>query len=219
MSGGISAIRGFDYQATVILDLLFDHFEHHGPGASVRPEGEDDLDLRWTDAGVDRRRFVQVKKPTEDAQACPNPSPWSLADIVRELLPDALARLTGNNHEQVWVLGDAVAAPVRELFDAGPEAPSTATNAYWTVIHGLARTEAQPLLLAGSAVAQAASRWRAPNSVPTDPVQAQIALAAAANALGQPHGPAGALFAQRYAQEAARLHTLLPGVLGRIRNP
>jgi hypothetical protein len=30
MSGGISAIRGSDYQATVIVDLLFDHFEHHG---------------------------------------------------------------------------------------------------------------------------------------------------------------------------------------------
>jgi hypothetical protein len=69
MSGGISAIRGFDYQATVILDLLFDHFDRHGPGASVRPEGKDDLDLRWTDASVDRRRFVQIKKPTEDAHA------------------------------------------------------------------------------------------------------------------------------------------------------
>jgi hypothetical protein len=216
MSGGISAIRGLDYQATVILDLLFDHFEHHGPSASVRPEDEDDLVLRWTDAGVDRRRFVQVKKPTEDALARPNPSPWSLTDIVRKLLPEALARLTGNDHEQVWVLGDAVAAPVRGIFDAGPEAPCKTTSAYWTVIHGLARAGAQMLLPAGSAAALAASRWRAPNSLPTDPVQARTALAAAANAFGQRHGRAGAVFAQRYAQEVARLHALLPGVLGRI---
>jgi hypothetical protein len=217
MSGGISAIRGFDYQATVILDLLFEHFEHHGLGASVRPECEDDLDLRWTDAGVDRRRFVQVKKPTEDAQARPNPSPWSLADVVRDLLPDAFARLADNDHEQVWVLGDAVAAPVRELLDAGPEAPFKSRNAYWTVIHGLARAEAQALFPARSVIAQAASRWRAPNALPPCPVDAQTALAAAANAFGQPHGREGALFVGRYAQEVTRLHTLLPGILGRVK--
>ncbi len=217
MSGGISAIRGFDYQATVILDLLFDHFERHGPTASVRPEGEDDLDLRWTEAGVERRRFVQVKKPTEDALARPNPSLWTPAKIVRELLPDALTRLTGNGYEQTWVLGDAVAAPIRELFDAGPQAPSTATNAYWSVIHMLARAAAQVLLSAEAVGAQAVSQWRAPNSLPTDPVQALTALATAVNMFGQRHGPAGAVFAQDYVQEAERLHAFLPGVLGRIR--
>lgn len=216
MSGGISAIRGFDYQATVILDLLFDHFEHHGPSASVRPEGEDDLDLRWTDAGVDRRRYVQIKKPTEDAQARPNPSPWSLMDIVRELLPDAIARLTGNDHEQVWVLGDEVAEPVRWLFDAGTEAYTKATDAYWALIHSLARKEAQIPPPAGSAVATAASRWLAPKLLPTDPVEAQKTLVTAANVFEQLHRHAGAGFAQRYAQEVARLHTLLPGVLCRI---
>ena len=45
MTGGISAIKGFDYQATVILDRLFDHFEAHGATATVRPEGPDDLEL------------------------------------------------------------------------------------------------------------------------------------------------------------------------------
>jgi hypothetical protein len=217
MSGGISAIRGFDYQSTVILDLLFDHFDHHGPSASVRPEGEDDLDLRWTDAGVDRRLFVQIKKPTEDAQACLNPSPWSLTDIVRELLLDAVARLTGNDHEQVWVLGDAVAAPVRELFDAGANALHETTNSYWTVIHSHARAEAQKLLPARSSAANAASRWRMPKSLPSDPQQAQSALTAAAHALGQLHGLEGAAFAQRYIQEATWLNALLPSVLGRIK--
>jgi hypothetical protein len=217
MSGGISAIRGFDYQATVILDLLFDHFEHHGPTASVRPEGEDDLDLRWTDAGVDCRSFVQVKKPTEDAQARPNPSPWSLADVVRELLPDAITRLTGNNHEQVWVIGDEVETPVRELFEAKTEAPLKAPNAYWAAIHGLAREEAKSSLPSQSSVASAASRWRILNSVPTDPDEAQAALTAAANVFGQSHGTAGEAFAQRYAQEVSRLHAFLPGVLCRIR--
>ena len=217
MSGGISAIRGFDYQATVILDLLFDHFDHHGPSASARPEGGDDLDLLWTDVDVDRRRFVQVKKPTEDALACPNPSPWSVAKIVRELLSDAILRLTGNDHEQVWVLGDVVTSPVRELFDAGAEASSKTTSTYWTVIHGLARAKAQMLLPAGSTVAPAASRWLAPDSPPTDPAEAHRALAAAADEFGQIHGPEGVMFARGYTQEAERLNDLLPSVLGRIK--
>ena len=45
MSGGISAIKGFDYQAIVILSRLFDHFDGHGASALARPEGIDDLDL------------------------------------------------------------------------------------------------------------------------------------------------------------------------------
>ena len=48
MSNGIYAIKGFDYQATVILDRLFDHFDSNGPTARARPEGDDDLDLSWT---------------------------------------------------------------------------------------------------------------------------------------------------------------------------
>ncbi len=216
MSGGISAIRGFDYQSTVILDLLFDHFDHHGPGASVRPEGDDDLDLRWTEAGTTRRRFVQIKKPTEDAQASPKPSPWTLSDVVRDLLPDAIAHLAGNDYEQIWILGDAVVAAVRELFDAGSEAPRMTTNSYWTVIHTLARAEAKNLTAAGSALAQAASQWRTSDSLSAVPTLALRALVADANTFGQLHGPEGAIFAQRYAQEAARLHILLPGAYGRI---
>ena len=39
MSDGISAIKGFDYQAVVILDRLFQHFDQHGAAAQVRPVG------------------------------------------------------------------------------------------------------------------------------------------------------------------------------------
>jgi hypothetical protein len=45
MSGGTIALRGFDYQATVILDRLFAHFDEHGPDAMARPKGADDLYL------------------------------------------------------------------------------------------------------------------------------------------------------------------------------
>ncbi|MBV5650879.1 HEAT repeat domain-containing protein [Pseudomonas aeruginosa] len=216
MSGGISAIRGFDYQATVILDLLFDHFDRHGPNASVRPEGEDDLDLRWIDAGGDHRRFVQVKKPIEDAQARPNPSLWGLMDIVHGLLPDAVAHLRGNEYEQVWVLGDEVTTEVRELVDAGPSVLFEAPQAYWTAIHYLARKEAQRPFPAKSDIAKASARWKSPKSFPADPFEAQRALTDAASTFGQSYGSEGAGFMQCYVQEVKRLHTLLPGILERI---
>ena len=38
MSNGINAIKGFDYQATVILDRLFEHFDRNGPTARARPK-------------------------------------------------------------------------------------------------------------------------------------------------------------------------------------
>jgi len=216
MSGGISAIRGFDYQATVILDLLFDHFDRHGANASVRPEGEDDLDLLWVEAGVDRRCFVQVKKPTEDAQALSNPSLWSLMDVIRGLLPDAVARLVGNEHDQVWVLGDEVAAEVREFVEAGLGVLVKAPQVYWTAIHYLARKEAQLPLPAKSDIAKASAKWKSPKSFPADPLEAQSALTDAASTFGQRYGSEGARFMQCYGQEVKRLHMLLPGILDRI---
>ncbi len=69
MSNGVIAIRGFEYQATVILDRLFDHFDRNGPTARVRPEGDDDLDLYWTENGVERRHYLQIKKPRENDEA------------------------------------------------------------------------------------------------------------------------------------------------------
>jgi hypothetical protein len=57
MSGGISAIKGFAYQATIILDRLFDHFDQHGSAAQARPEGIDDLDLSWSANGNECLRY------------------------------------------------------------------------------------------------------------------------------------------------------------------
>lgn len=66
MSNGIHAIKGFEYQATVILDRLFDHCDRNGPTARVRSEGIEDLDLYWTEGAVERRHYLQIKKPRED---------------------------------------------------------------------------------------------------------------------------------------------------------
>jgi hypothetical protein len=59
MANGVIAISGFDYQATIILAELFDHFEAHGSQATVRPEGKDDLDLHWLEGVEPRSRHIQ----------------------------------------------------------------------------------------------------------------------------------------------------------------
>jgi hypothetical protein len=92
MSGGRIAISRVDYQAIVILDQLFDHFDQHAGDARARPEGKDDLDLVWTENGLDRRCHVQVKKPRETDQGVPKNQPWRLSEVADELLPNTLSR-------------------------------------------------------------------------------------------------------------------------------
>ena len=82
MSNGINAIKGFDYQATVILDRLFEHFDRDGPTARARPEGVDDLDLSWTQDAIEHRRYEQIKKPREDNQGNLKPRAWTLSEVV-----------------------------------------------------------------------------------------------------------------------------------------
>lgn len=78
MSGGIQALRGFDYQATVILDRLFAHFDEHGIHGTARPEGRDDLDLAWVTAdGSQHQRFEQIKKRGEDRDINPTGAAWT----------------------------------------------------------------------------------------------------------------------------------------------
>ena len=142
MSGGLHAKRGFNYQDTVILDLLMTHFQEHGPRSTVRPEGIDDLDLAWNDSnGSLQKRFVQVKKPREDMAANPIGASWSLAEVTTDLLPGTLTRLKDNTWEQLWILGDDLSPEVRSLVDAGIHAPTQLPTIYWLTVHRLARSQ------------------------------------------------------------------------------
>ena len=140
MFGGIHAKRGFNYQDTVVLEILIAHFDEHGPSSTVRPEGLDDLELSWTASDdTPRKRFVQVKKPREDTATNPTGLRWRLAEATEELLPGTLRRLTGNTWEQYWVLGDDLAEDARCLFVAGDEAATREPQLYWSTVHRLAK--------------------------------------------------------------------------------
>lgn len=214
MANGVIAIRGFDYQATIVLAELFDHFDAYGAHAKVRPEGKDDLDLHLT-AGTDARvRHLQVKKPREDRDANREPVPWTLAEIVNELLPGTIERLSGNRSEQVWILGDDVDDDVKSLIEAGEKAPSLAGNFYWRVVHLLSRNEAlrgqRPAGLPGDKLARA----QVPKDLPEDPTDARQKLATEFESLVANLG-APAPIADRYKKYAAELHRNLPNILSR----
>jgi hypothetical protein len=141
MSNGINAIKGFDYQATVTLDLLFDHFGSKGPSARARPEGHEDIDLTWQEGPLERRHYFQIKKPREDNQGNLKPSPWTLVEAVDELLPNTIKNLCRNLYEQTWILGDVVSDALQSLLDSGADAPVRAADNYWTALHLLVRDE------------------------------------------------------------------------------
>ncbi|MDD2761673.1 MAG: hypothetical protein PHH11_15445, partial [Methylomonas sp.] len=215
MSGGISAIKGFDYQATVILDRLFDHFERHGPSAKARPEGSDDLDLSWTEGATEHRQYVQIKKPTEDCDGNLNPTPWVLSATVKELLPSAISHLSGNGHSQLWIVGDRFDDTVTSLINARDEAPIVAPLAYWSAVHGLARNETLTALKVEPAVRKKLLLWKIPPNLPANPEEAQSMLEAEFGKFARGLGASEDICAQ-YAAKVTELHGCLPGVLARI---
>jgi hypothetical protein len=62
--------------------------------------------------------------------------------VASELLPNALTKLEGEKHEQVWILGDAVADEVSALAVAGQVAQTHEGAACWHAVHLLVCDEA-----------------------------------------------------------------------------
>jgi hypothetical protein len=215
MSGGISAIKGFDYQATVILDLLFRHFEKFGATGQVRPEGVDDLDLQWVDRSLVHRQYVQIKKPTEDNDGVENPTSWTVAEAGRQLIPNTIKHLQNNAHRQVWVLGDEVDSALRSLVDAGINAPLQAVDSFWQIVHTLARDSAVRSSKLGSVCAAKLLRRRAPKHLPTTLVDAEQQLINHFVSFAKIVG-ADSVAIDRYCQNVSHLAASLPDILARI---
>lgn len=193
---GLYALRGFDYQVTVTLDILLRHFGSTSDRPVLaRPEGQDDLVLAGTQGGTTGLSYVQVKKPRESADGQATNDAWTLADIARDLLPGTLARLRGNQHNQTWVLGDAVVSEVSKLLSAGASAPLTDAPTYLTMLHLFARNQSNvPSAARATGTqrerAQAKSRldhWRPPilTEADSDKAVGQVADAFVAEALTQ----------------------------------
>lgn len=216
MSNGINAIKGFDYQATVTLDLLFDHFDSKGPSARARPEGHEDIDLTWQEGPLERRHYLQIKKPREDNQGNLKPSPWTLVEAVDELLPNTIRNLQGNFYEQTWILGDVVSDALQSLLDSGADAPVRAADNYWTALHLLVRDELIKKSDLDKSQRNQLLRWRPAidrQAAPPDVLQSVIqAFRGEIIASGAP-----STIADRYRDRVTELHQCLPDVLSRAR--
>jgi Cdc6-like AAA superfamily ATPase len=213
VTGGLSAIKGFDYQATVILARLFDHFDAHGPEASIRPEGEDDLDLFWRDQGQPRHEYIQIKKPRDDAKGSPKPSPWTIRQAAVDLLPGTRARLQNNGDTQVWLVGDELAGDLDRLLKAGLQAPVQERVAYWSLLHAAVRDEVldglegTPRKSLGRWTVKASFFANDGNELDRLATQFEAALSAKAEQARAP----------LYRQRLTELHAEVPGILGRTR--
>jgi hypothetical protein len=137
MSNGRHALKGFEYQATVNLDLILRYFHKLTDDVAIAPEGEDDLVAVPTDGG--NSHFYQIKKPKESDSGEFKNEPWSLVDVAQSLLPGTFDRLYGNKHQQTWILGDDIESDVHELLSAGINAPTDALAPYLRTLHLLAR--------------------------------------------------------------------------------
>lgn len=216
MSGGISAIKGFEYQAIVILACLFDHFDQHGPSAQARPEGVDDLDLTWTSGDQEHIRYIQIKKPREDNEGKLKPGPWTLSEVVRELLPNTINHLWDNSAEQTWIAGDEFHVEVTSLVSAGLNAPIAPETPYWQAVHALARNEALKTGKVKDPTQQSLRKWRVPENMPSDPDEAMARLTKEFGDHSS-NTAAGEEFTKHYRTRAVELHARLPSILARTK--
>jgi hypothetical protein len=215
MSGGISAIKGFDYQATVILDMLFEHFGQYGASAKARPEGLDDLDLSWVDCDTEYKQYIQIKKPAESNSGELKPTPWTLSLIVKDLLPNAIKNLSGNDHTQLWVLGDKVDDPVSSLINALDKAPFSVPQGYWSAVHGLARNKALPKIKLNKKEKRSLTRWKVPTNLSIDPEKAKSTLLSEHEKIVKKFSNSDE-YSASYAIAVNELHCSMPDVLARI---
>ncbi|MGZ4971864.1 MAG: hypothetical protein ACXWDN_03820, partial [Limisphaerales bacterium] len=191
---------------------MFDHFDQHAGDAWARPEGQDDLDLVWTENGRDHHRHVQVKKPRETVQGAPKNQPWQLSEVARELLPNTLDRLANSDSQQVWILGDAVHPEVRRLVDAGSEAPRREVDLYWSIVHLMARAAVLDHLPDGQRSSLLSWRFKSPPNIANDARDLLIA------SYGQKLSAscAGPEVVRRYQNRVTWIDQWLPGVLARV---
>ena len=140
MKGGIPAIEGFDYQATVTLEIILNHFQSHPASAEFSPEGRDDLDVNWVENNGQKKRFhYQFKKISNPSSN--NPQIWSISDVARELFPAAIRNISDSNTTQIWILGDSVAPGVRRLLISGLNSADQCRTDYLTLLHRLAKSQ------------------------------------------------------------------------------
>jgi hypothetical protein len=136
VSGGRSAILGFEYQVVVTLDILLFWFEKDA-SILARPEGDDDFTIQVL-SDIPYRHQYQVKKPRETSGEISGKA-WTLTEVASELLLGTFQKLEGNQDQQTWVLGDPIHADFQHVLQAGKDSSLRNSQPFLRIVHTLAR--------------------------------------------------------------------------------
>jgi hypothetical protein len=205
MADGYQALKGFEYQATVNLDLIIKHFSQSSENISLRPEGEDDLVVVPDKEGISQ--FFQIKKPKESEDGRQKSEAWALTEAVNGLLIGTLDRLRGNQHRQTWILGDEVDADVRKLLSYAPKEDGTHSAEYICALHILAKKQSK-VVPPKHGDSRSLNRWK-PKSIGT-PLSLVDNFQERLSASDIPQDKI-----DQYREEVNSLHEVLPSVLQR----
>lgn len=203
MSDGYQALKGFEYQATVNLDLIIKHFNQSNESISLRPEGEDDLVIVPDKEGISH--FFQIKKPKESKDGILKKEPWALTEAINGLLFGTLNRLRDNQHRQTWILGDEVDADVHKLLSYDPKENSTNSAEYIRALHILAKKQSKVIPQKHNE-SRSLNRWK-PESIGT-PLSLMDSFQKRLIVSGIPQDKIN-----QYKKEVNILHEVLPSIL------
>jgi hypothetical protein len=204
MSNGRQALLGFEYQATVNLDLILSLFQGSTQDAVVRPEGEDDLVL--IQASESSIHYYQIKKPKEFESGKSKAEPWSLAEVTTRLLDGTVDRLRDNENRQTWILGDPLQSAVQRLLLVGAEAPTREPTGYFYALHVLAFGRSESL---SSEKKHPFIGWKPRSCISIPSLVAAFRSYAARRKVS-------AGFLAEYEQKISEINSVLPSVLSRI---
>ena len=127
----------------MILYLLFDYFEKHQNNVTIRPEGEDDLDILISDINGSNKEFIQIKKPRENKYGVPSHQPWTLKDAIEHLFLNTIRNLRNSDSIQYWIVGDTFGQDIENLIASKEKAPFQYPFLYWDTVHRLGRKRIQ----------------------------------------------------------------------------
>jgi HEAT repeat protein len=156
----------------------------------------------------------QIKKPREDNQGNRTPRAWTLSEACDELLPNTITNLSGNDYEQVWIVGDEVTEEVRSLL--GSRSETSSIEAYFRALHLLARDEATNTPGLDNSLRRQLLRWQPPANLPTDPASALSSMTQSFREFVKKIGGPDDV-ADRYCAKATELDARLPAILARTK--
>ncbi|MDC5703461.1 DUF4297 domain-containing protein [Vibrio europaeus] len=205
MSDGYQALKGFEYQATVNLDLIIKYFNHSNENISLRPEGEDDLVIMPEKEGTSH--FFQIKKPKETESGVLKNEPWTLTEIVHGLLVGTFERLNGNQHRQTWILGDEVNIDVHKLLSCKLIVDGRNSNEYIRALHLLAKQRSK-IVPRTHSDRRSLNLWKPESKYTPNSLMASFEKRLKTSCIPQDQ-------IDQYKIEVNRLHEVLPSVLQR----